>query len=184
MGKKLHMFLAKHNVLSHCLKSCEKYGCDEYHGSSPMEQISFYTGKGLTSFGTEVPECRSGMVNTNYCLVHDGGLGHNHCTCVMKKGDMEMARYQVKLRNEPAFEVEGEVYLFNSSEALLSQQSPHGKVNEQYAISLNADDVVFIKKLEDKEEQNIMYFTCGDVKDAESLAKNIEKALRKGGIMK
>jgi hypothetical protein len=60
LGKKLHLFLAKHNVLIHCLKSCEKYGCTEYHGCSPTEQISFYIGKGLTSFGTETPKVKNG----------------------------------------------------------------------------------------------------------------------------
>jgi hypothetical protein len=41
LGKKLHLFLAKHNMLLYCLESCEKYGCEEYHGSSPSEQIQF-----------------------------------------------------------------------------------------------------------------------------------------------
>jgi hypothetical protein len=60
LGKKLHLFLAKHNALIHCLKSCEKYGCEEYHGWSPSEQIYFYIGKGLTSFGTEIPKVKNG----------------------------------------------------------------------------------------------------------------------------
>jgi hypothetical protein len=49
--KRIHLFLAKHNALIYCLEACEKYDCEEYHGSSPSEQIKFDANKGFGIFG-------------------------------------------------------------------------------------------------------------------------------------
>jgi hypothetical protein len=77
-------------------------------------------------------------------------------------------RYKIKLRDKPEFEVEGKIHLFNSSNLIQVD------VNERYAISLNSDDVVFIKKVEDKEEQNIMYFSDENVNDVLKCKKNLQ----------
>jgi hypothetical protein len=78
-------------------------------------------------------------------------------------------RYKIKLRNEPVFEVEGEVYLFNSSDLV------HSRVDERHAVSLNADEVVFIKKVDDA-EPIIVKVDCA----SKELAKNIAELKKKG----
>jgi hypothetical protein len=79
-------------------------------------------------------------------------------------------RYKIKLRNEPVFEVEGEVYLFNCSDSL------QNKVAERHAISLNADEVVFIKKVEDKGD-NVVVKHCHCEVNIKDVYKRIIKAI-------